>query len=221
MLTRRVGGRVEPCSLPIFGTYDGQGFFSDVVEGKNAEWIGAAITEGLEMGELVIDWKRLGLEPFPLDHLESVISVIACSQLHDAQAVHWCGDELGAVLLEGNILAALMQREEQSEVATELCDLPHVVFPHSPQARAIYRPFFAAPLAQKCRFGLSLLGFLKVREAVGERGFQDAPRPQRGVEGQARRWCDEAIALFSGQPDLQAALADYLTADPHGSLTEG
>lgn len=212
----RGSDNVLPVCLPLWGEYKGAGFLEEVNEGANAQMILSAFQAALAAGRAQIDWQALGMEPYALEHIESLLSVVACAQLNAPDACTWEGGRVSFALLEGNVAATLMSRDPQElPPKTEVDQLWEHVFPQYPLSRAVYSGLSDSPLRERCQFGLSLVGFAALVEAV--RGRSGAWVPTREFyearPGQRQLWLAKALVEHADEPDLIEALEDYASPE--------
>jgi len=217
VLTARMpGGEYGPVALPLFGRYAGQGFVEEVQDGPNADLILAAFQHGLQSGAVVANWESLGMAPLEVDHIETLLSLVSCAQIHGEGALAWEGLELGFSLIQAHVAAALMEAEaEDLPPSQTLESLPGFVLGNSSVSKQIYAPLRDAGVRLRCRFGLSFVALQVLKEAMAERdrGFDS---PGMGIDeddSQPDVWLAEALLAAEGDEELALALAEYGSSD--------
>ncbi len=210
VLLQREGDHFIPISLPLWGRYEGCGTLSEVEPGPNAELVLSAFQRALQEGQASIDWNDLGVPPCDVDHIETLLSLIACAQLHGKEALTWHGSALGFALLSGHVAAALMTREPCIESSMSVEELPAAVL-KSPSSAAIYGSLGGKSLTLKCKFGLSFVGFFALEETMSAENIHWIPTTQVIEEGErnADLWLAEAMVRFSENAEILEALEDY------------
>lgn len=206
VLIERVGERWRPLALPLFGLYEGACTVTEVSDGPNAEMILRALGDG----GVDIDFKAMGLASGPVEHIETFLDLVACSQLHGDDAVRVGRAPLGFALFSAHVAATLMNEEPQLPLATSVEDLAEVVF-ESEFGRHIYRQLGAESHRLRCKFGLSMVGLLALDQHMTARGKVWSP-PGPGIpdaEADPALWFTLAVAEFAGDEALIEALEDH------------
>lgn len=218
MLLQEVEGSWCPVALPLFGVYEGVGTVGEVNEGPNADLILAWFQESLRDGGLVVDFDAMGLMPQPIDHIETLLSVVACSQIQGQGAVrtdslsHENGGALGFALLSGHVAATLMEGEPTLRADVRVEDLPEVVF-RLDLGRTIYGPLRHESHRLRCKFGLSMVGLAALDQGMTAWNRHWAP-PGGGIvlaDAEPSLWLAQAMLEFANSPSLIEALEDYST----------
>lgn len=200
----------RPISLPLFGVYEGLGTVGEVNEGPNADLILAWFQREFEEGKMRVDFAGMGLAPQDIDHIETLLSLIACSQIHGEGAVRTQDGDLGFALVSAHVAATLMEGEPELPGEIPVERLYQVVF-DSEHARRIYRPVEHESHRLRCKFGLSMVGLSALDQAMKARQRSWAP-PGLGVplaDAEPALWLAEALAEFASSPSIVEALEDY------------
>ncbi len=207
-------GTYVPCALPLFGTYDGSGSLVEVSEGPNAEAILGAFNRDLEQGLATVEWTRFSLQPMALDHIETWLGLLRANAIHELDAVSWRGYRLDLAFFESHVAAAHMQAEPQRLFGVPVDKLPQAVFFDHPLASRIYEAAFECGPQLRCKYGLSLVAFASLWEALGPRGADlDGPGYAYPLEAsQGALWLAEAYRDLGADEALLEALDDYTSA---------
>lgn len=209
VLLQRLGERWRPAALPLFGTYEGTGTVAEVNEGPNSELILHALGQDGSAG-VVFDFEAMGLEPQPIEHIETFLGLVACSQLQSGNLVRASEGELGFALLSAHVAAALMEREPELAQETSVEGLGEVIF-DSELARSIYRQVRAQNHRLRCKFGLSMVGLAALDQSMMAWG-KSWTTPGPGIpleEADAALWLTQATVEFSQDEGIIEALEDY------------
>lgn len=201
----------RPIALPLFGRYDGSGTLVDINEGDNAQRILAAFVRDLTEGTATIDWGRLGFSALPIDHVETLLGLLSANVIHRCDAISWCGLKLGVVFFEGNVAAALMQREPLDLASVVVEDLPSRVLASGQLVASIYGTLRQAGPSLRCKYGLSAVALSSLCEAMGrwDRPWSGGARGYVRDQADPARFLAEAYRDFSSDEDLVDALAEY------------
>lgn len=200
-----------PISLPLWGSYEGNGVIANVDEGPNAERILTAWNRDLEASCALVDWAALDIEPLQIDHIETLIALVMANEYHGLRAVTWQGTGLSLCLFESNIAACVMQDEPAQLHDVKVEDLTAEVLTRHPLAHSIYSQLSYESPKLRCKFGLSALALGSLRQNMAQNNKVWA-RPQGGiteVERDPARWLAEAYLAFADEPALVEALEEY------------
>jgi hypothetical protein len=210
VLLLKEGTHFRPFSLPLFGVYEGHGTVAEVNEGPNADLILAWFQQGLAEERVQVDFAAMGLKPQAIDHIETLLSLVACSQIQGGEAVRASEGQLGFALLSAHIAATLMEGEPALPSENSVEDLPRVVF-DSELGRCVYSPLRHESHRLRCRFGLSMVGLAALDQAKKARGRPWCP-PGSGIEiedAEPALWLAGALVEFADSAELVAAIEDY------------
>lgn len=202
-------GRWVPLSLPLWGVYEGVGTLGQMDEGPNAELILAGFQRALREGRAELDRNTLGDLADELDHVETLVNLIAFSQVQGLDAVRWEGQPVGFALASAHVAAAFMTGEPELSPDLPLEGLPGFVLPE-PASLSIYAPLSQAKLNLRCKFGLSFYGFLALTQEFARQGRAWAP-PGLGIdvsESRPQAWLAEAMLAAAGHEELLEALRE-------------
>lgn len=210
VLLEETDGGWRPVALPLFGVYEGIGTVSDVNDGPNAELILSWFQSGLDGRKVEIDFAALGLAPQAVDHIETLLSLVACSQFEGGGAVRTAEGALGFALLSAHLAASLMEAEPELPLEVPVERLSEIVF-DSELGRAIYEPLRHESHRLRCKFGLSMIGLAALDQALRARGRKWGP-PGSGIavsDAEPALWLAEALLAFAESPSIIEALEDY------------
>lgn len=209
-LVERRGDLWHPASLPLWGTYDGSGVLAEFQEGPNADvlldgWIGE-----LRSGNVHVDFEKMGLVERPLESLEMMLGVMACSQIGNCDAIRVGGNSAGFVLLSAHVAAHLMELLPNLRADVTLEALPDEVFEGGWGSR-LYASLSKLELAVRCKFGISLSGLLALAQRTNDLKITLAPTAEGILESESEpaRYLAEALVRFATDEVLSAALEDY------------
>jgi hypothetical protein len=205
-----VDGEWLPAGLPLWGRYDGLGTLADIQEGPNADLLLGRFQQDLESGNLSVDWDKMGLEEQAIDHVETLMSVIACSQLAELGAVRTKEGPLGFALLSAHVAAAIMNGEPELAGDISVEGLPQALL-RSPWGQSVYAPIAELPIKLRCKFGLSFAGLACL---IDEMKAQEIPWQPPGLgiaeeEAEPALWMAQALVKFAQSAPLVEALEDY------------
>ncbi len=210
VIIERHGSTWRPISLPLFGIYEGTGTVAEVTEGPNSELLVSALSDGADGGDVRFDFSKMGLSPQPIDHIETLLSWLAVSQIQGDGAIRSTEGALGFALLSAHVAAALMAGEPDLPLERSVDELSEVVF-ESELGRAIYRPVRRHSHRLRAKFGLSLVGLAALCEQMRSHGMAWTP-PGEGIPIEASQkalWLAEATLSFAGDELLIEALEEY------------
>lgn len=205
-----------PVALPLFGVYEGLGTVGEVNDGPNADLILAWFQAGIEAGQVHVGFDALGIPPQPIDHIETLLSVVACSQLQGQGSVWTVSPStqregaLGFALLSAHVAATLMEDEPTLRPEVQVEDLPQVVF-DSDLGHLIYQPLRHQTHRLRCKFGLSMVGLAALSQGMSAHNRPWGP-PGDGIllaESEPALWLAQAMVEFAESPSLIEALEDY------------
>lgn|GEM_PF-2344124 len=202
-------GKWTPVSLPLWGTYEGVGTLGQMAEGPNAELILAGFQTALREGRAELDHTALGGLADDVSHIETLVNLVALSQIQGLNAVRWEGRALGFGLASAQVAAAFMARDPVLAPDIALEELPDFVLSEPPSS-LIYAPLREAQLNLRCKFGLSFYGFLALKQAFAKQGGKWEP-PGDGIElrdSHPQVWLAEAMLSASSQEDVLEALRE-------------
>lgn len=219
VIIEQAGPRWRPITLPLFGIYEGMGTVGEVHEGPNADLVLSTFQGGAREEGLVIDFQKMGLEPQPIDHIETLLSLLAVSQIQGEGALRSDGGALGFTLMSAHVAAALMAGEPRLPLERSVDDLWEVVF-ESQLAQSIYRPLRDQPHRLRAKFGLSLVGLAALCEQMERHGKPWVP-PGEGlplVESNRTLWLAEAMVTWADDELLVEALEEYTSQGDEEAL---
>jgi len=201
----------SPVALPVFGRYDGSGGVVELHEGDNAQRILAAFVRDLEEGRAHLDWGRLGIEPLPIEHMETLLALLSANVIHQCDAITWHGLSLGVALFEGNVAAALMQDEPLELLGTRVEDLPTAVLVQSHCVESIYAALHLAGPSLRCKYGLSFVALASLHAAMKKwaKPWSNAHAGYVRGETDPARFLAEAYRELSSDEGLLDALSEY------------
>ncbi len=204
----------RPVGLPLFGVYEGMGTVADVNDGPNADLILAAVQKAIEERRVVVDFEAMGLEEQPIDHIETLLGLLACSQIQGDGAARTSEGALGFALLSAHVAAALTENEPDIAQAVLIEELPEHIF-DSAFGREIYAPLRYQPHRLRCRFGLSLVGLGALDAQMRARKKAWVP-PGEGIdlaESEVAVWLAQAMVELGSDESLVDALEEYAGHD--------
>jgi len=203
-------GQSMPCSLPLWGTYDGSGTLVEVQEGPNAELLVRVFSEDLDAGRAQVDWRRLTIAPVPIDHIETLLALIRTNEIHGLGAVTWRGHEPHVALFESNIAAAAMQGEPDLLHGVRIDDLLVAVLGESALAQAIYARIGEDGPKMRCKWGLSLVALAALISELIARGLTfRSPVPVAEQDRDPAQWLALSYADLREAPLMLEALSEY------------
>lgn len=210
VLLEETEGGWRPACLPLFGVYEGIGTVSDVNDGPNADLILAWFQRGLEGQKVFVDFAAMDLAPQEVDHIETLLSLLACSQIQGGGAVRTQNGALGFALLCAHLAATLMEGEPELPLEVPVERLAEVVF-DSELGRLIYEPLRNESHRLRCKFGLSMIGLGALDQAMKAWDRKWVP-PGPGIaatDAEPALWLAEALLEFADSPSIIEALEDY------------
>ena len=184
----------------------------DVSEGPGTEILLEAFSRLQSGGQLSIDRDRLGLDDIELDHIETLLGLLATAELHAKGSVQLNGRPLSFCLFSAHVAASLMEDNPAPLQKTPLENVPEEVL-GADAAQLLYDGLHDAPLRLRCRFGLSFVGLASLVEHLAKRNLVLAP-PDLSAAAQTDKradWLKEALARAEEDELLLAGLADYLS----------
>lgn len=212
VLLREGSSGFQPVSLPLWGHYLGRGFLEEVSEGPNAEILLEALQRLHACGRLVVDWNALGIEPRELDHVETVLGLLALARIHGPTAIRCDGAALGFCILSAHVAASLMNEEPSSVPSSVSVErLPTVVFDNAPLGQELYAGYSSLPVRLRCHFALALVGLAALSDGLASRAIPwSPPTPPTAVDAAAtEQWFSQALASAQDDPVLLAGLAEH------------
>lgn len=210
LLVERRAGRWHLASLPLWGIYDGSGTLSEFQEGPNADLLLEGWTGELRRGNVRVDLEAMGLSEQPLDSLEMMLSVMACSQVGGFDAVRVGDRPVGFLLLSGHVAAHVMELSPELDRGVTLESLPEAVFRGGWGSR-LYGELRHLPLTVRCKFGILLAGLLALSQRLDSLKIELRPTTEGIVESESEpaRYLTEAMMRLSNDEVLLSALEDY------------
>ena len=198
-------------ALPIFGQYDGSLALGDVHEGPNSAAILRAFTQDWAKGRAVVDFEALGVEPFAIDHIETLLSLIRLNQVHASNALFWHGLELDFALFESNVAAAAMQDEPEALLDVASDELVWAVLGRHPLTSSIYLQALSGGPRLRCKYGLSAVALASLALRLRSENLPWSG-PGAGYPSEARQplvWLTEATERWGQDAALVEALEEY------------
>lgn len=215
ILLRESAPGFVPVSLPLWGDYLGRGFLEEISEGPNTEMLLAGLQRLQDGGRLVVEWDTLGVEPRELDHIETLLGLLAVAQVHAPGTIRCDGLTLGYCMMSAHVAASLMNEEPSSippSVSVE--QLPTTVFDNEPLGQELYAGYSSLPIRLRCHFALAMVGLAALSEGLGARSIPwSPPHPPTAVDVAAtERWFARALTDAQDDPVLLAGLAEHASA---------
>jgi hypothetical protein len=210
LLVERREARWRLASLPLWGTYDGSGTLAELQEGPGSELLLEGWLREQGRGSVTVDFESMELSERPMDSLEMVLSLMACSQVGGLDAVRVGPNPVGFVLLSAHVAAHLMELEPELDRGVKLEGLADVAFEGGWGSR-LYAPLSQLPLIVRCKFGISLAGLISLRRRFESLKIEPSPTSEGIAESESEpaRYLAEAMVKFESDEVLLSALEDY------------